>query len=203
MTRQAPEWATSQWFNTRQPLELARLRGQVVALETFQMLCPGCVSRGIPQAQRIHAGFGDQLVVVGMHSVFEHHQAMPPVALEAFLHEYRVSFPVAVDAHDATGVPQTMRAYRMRGTPTLTLIDHRGALRHQWFGHVEDLELGARIARLLAERDADARRPQLPLRSEGPGRPDARASTPGARPAPAPSTDAPSARPCADDACQP
>ncbi|MEN0061197.1 MAG: redoxin domain-containing protein [Myxococcota bacterium] len=154
MNEPAPEWKTSRWFNARNPRSLASLRGQVVALETFQMLCSGCVARGLPQAQRLTEAFGNSLVVVGMHSVFEHHAAMTPVALEAFLSEYRVTFPVGVDVHDASGVPQTMRAYRMRGTPTLTLIDRQGKLRHQWFGHVEDLELGASVAALLAEPKA-------------------------------------------------
>jgi len=148
----APEWKTSHWYNTPEQLSLSALRGQVVALEAFQMLCPGCVSRGLPQAQRLHAAFGDQLRVIGLHTVFEHHEAMTPVGLEAFLHEYKVGFPVGVDMHDDRGRPQTMHAYRMRGTPTLILIDHLGRLRHHWFGHVEDLELGARVATLLDER---------------------------------------------------
>lgn len=44
-----------------------------------------------------------------------------------------------------------MAAYAMRGTPTLTLIDRSGRIRHQHFGQVSDLVLGAQIAALLAE----------------------------------------------------
>ncbi|WP_277587920.1 hypothetical protein [Pseudomonas chlororaphis] len=85
---QAPAWQVERWFNTPEPLSLERLRGKVVVLEAFQMLCPGCVSEGLPQAQRAQATFSPQQVaVIGLHTVFEHHQAMTPVSLEAFLYE--------------------------------------------------------------------------------------------------------------------
>jgi len=150
----APEWQTSVWLNTPQPLSLAALRGRVVLLHAFQMLCPGCVSHALPQAQRVAASFADApLVVIGLHTVFEHHAVMGPDALRAFVHEYRIRYPVAVDAPGPNGdpLPLTMRAYDMQGTPTLVLIDALGRLRHQAFGAVDDLALGALIGQLLAE----------------------------------------------------
>ena len=72
-------------------------------------------------------------------------------ALAAFLHEYRIEVPVGIDAPTAEGVPETMRAYRMRGTPTTILIDRAGRLRTQQFGHLEDLRLGAAIQALIGE----------------------------------------------------
>lgn len=48
-------------------------------------------------------------------------------------------------------LPLTMQAYAMQGTPTLCLIDRRGNLRRQQFGLIDDLRLGAEIAKLLAE----------------------------------------------------
>jgi hypothetical protein len=90
----APSWRTTEWLNTPEPLTLEQLRGRVVLLHAFQMLCPGCVSRGIPQAQRVAELFaGAPLVVVGLHTVFEHHDGMKVESLRAFLHEYRVRFP--------------------------------------------------------------------------------------------------------------
>src|SRR5690242_15721297 len=119
--RLAPEWRTTDWLNTPEPLTLERLRGRVVLLHAFQMLCPGCVARGIPQAQRVAELFSrTPLVVVGLHTVFEHHEAMKIGSLRAFLHEYRIRFPVGVDAPDLEGgpIPQTMKEYAMQGTPT-------------------------------------------------------------------------------------
>ena len=149
----APELLTDQWFNSAEPVTLQSLRGKVVAIEAFQMLCPGCVSHGIPQAQRIQETFSrEDVVVLGLHTVFEHHQAMQPVSLEAFLQEYRVTFPVGVDRGDGQGIPATMQAYGMRGTPTLILVDKSGRLRQQWFGRPGDLIVGAEIMSLVKER---------------------------------------------------
>lgn len=156
----APAWHTTDWLNTAQPLTLEQLRGQVVLVHAFQMLCPGCVARGIPQAQRVAEAFsGAPLVVVGLHTVFEHHAAMQLASLKAFLHEYRVRFPVGVDAPDPRGgpLPLTMQAYAMRGTPTTLLIDAQGRLRQQVFGAHDDLRLGAELQTLLLEAGAEER----------------------------------------------
>ena len=147
-----PELSVDRWCNTSRPLTLAGLRGSVVAIEAFQMLCPGCVSHGLPQAQRLARTFGDELTVIGLHTVFEHHAAMTPVSLEAFLHEYRIDFPVGVDRHeDGDPTPVTMRRLGLRGTPSLVLVDRRGRMRAHHFGQVDDLTLGALVARLLDE----------------------------------------------------
>ncbi len=155
LVRPAPEWEVETWLNSREPLSLASLKGKVVLAGAFQMLCPGCVSQMIPQLIQVHRLFpSTDLVVVGLHTVFEHHAAMGPQALAAFLHEYRVPFPVAIDRASGTGdpLPRTMRRYGMRGTPTLLLIDRQGNLRGEFFGHVSDLQLGAEVASLIGER---------------------------------------------------
>lgn len=151
----APSWHVSQWFNTAQPITLEGLRGKIVVLHVFQMLCPGCVAHGLPQAQRLHAQFqGDGVVVVGLHSVFEHHAAMTPVSLAAFIHEYRIGFAVGVDLADQERpIPRTMQAYGLRGTPSLLVIDRQGSIRLHEFGQVDDLALGVFLGRLLAQGD--------------------------------------------------
>ncbi|WP_313539180.1 redoxin domain-containing protein [Sphingomonas sp.] len=151
----APEWQIDRWLNTETPLSLSALRGKVVLAGAFQMLCPGCVSTLIPQLIEVHRTFPAQdLAVIGLHAVFEHHEAMGPAALAAFVHEYRIPFPIAIDHPGPRGdpMPRTMRRYRMQGTPTLLLIDRAGRLRRQMFGHVPDLQLGALLASLLEEQ---------------------------------------------------
>ena len=148
----APELAVTRWFNTPDNPTLADFRGEVVVIETFQMLCPGCVSHGLPQAKRIQQNFGDDVTLLGLHTVFEHHDAMTPVSLEAFLHEYQITFPVGVDAHaPGAATPITMGRYRLRGTPSLVVIDRAGSIRLSAFGHIEDLAVGAGLARLIDE----------------------------------------------------
>lgn len=155
----APDWDVASWLNTDAPLSLADLRGSVVVVHAFQMLCPGCVSHGIPQAKSIHQAFPPGRVqVIGLHTVFEHHAAMTEVALRAFLHEYRIHFPVGIDRPDPRGnpIPATMQAWRMQGTPTLFILDEQGRIRLHHFGQLDDLRVGAVIGQLLAESDATA-----------------------------------------------
>lgn len=154
----APELQTSGWLNTTRPPTLASLRGKVVVLHTFQIFCPGCVQVGIPQAQRISQEFdSNRVAVIGLHTVFEHHAVMGRDALEVFVHEYRLRFPIGIDKYDGEpdgepkGVPLTMRAYQMQGTPTLILIDKSGRIRLHKFGHVSDLSVGFSIGALLSE----------------------------------------------------
>jgi thiol-disulfide isomerase/thioredoxin len=149
----APPILATEWLNTPDALSLEALRGRVVAVECFQMLCPGCVSHGLPQAGRIAETFRPKdVAVIGLHCVFEHHDAMMPVALRAFLHEYRIRFPVAVDMPGVPGpLPQTMSIWGLQGTPTLVLIDKSGRLRARHFGQVSDLALGAEIMMLTQE----------------------------------------------------
>ncbi len=79
-------------------------------------------------------------VVLGIHTVFEHHAAMTPASLEAFLHEYRLTFRVAVDralsrrarSHDDGGL-------RFHGTPSTVVIDRHGYIARQRFGPEDDL----------------------------------------------------------------
>jgi len=159
MTPAAPEWQVAEWLNVAGPLTLAGLQGRVVVAGAFQMLCPGCVAHLLPQLGRVHETFASMGVqVVGLHTVFEHHAAMTPLALRAFVHEYRIAFPVAVDrpGPDGEPLPATMRAYAMQGTPTLLLYDRRGGLRGQIFGPIPDLRLGAEIMALLGEGANDA-----------------------------------------------
>ena len=154
--RPAPEWQIAEWLNGGSDLGLSKLRGRTVAALAFQMLCPGCVSHALPQLQRLRAAFSeDSLAVVGLHTVFEHHEAQGRRdVLEAFLHENRIRFPVGIDSPGADGVPLTFRTYAMQGTPTLLLIDSAGRLRMQKFGHIDDLPLGAAVATLVAEAGA-------------------------------------------------
>lgn len=151
-----PELDVTRWFNTDVPLTMAGLKGRVVALVAFQMLCPGCVSHALPQAKRLYETFkSGEIAVIGLHTVFEHHGAVTPEALEAFIQEYRWPFPIAIDRPDETNPPVTMQAYEMQGTPSILLFDRQGRLRRHYLGQVDDLRLGAELMALsIEDRDA-------------------------------------------------
>jgi len=159
-TAHAPELLVHSWFNTDRHLLLAGLRGRVVVIAAFQVLCPSSIASGIPQAQRIHETFapGD-VAVIGLHATFEHHDAFNSAVLKAFIHEYRLKFPIAIDQpNPASPIPHTMERYKMRGTPSLVLIDRHGFVRKHAFGSVDDLRLGAEIGALLQEAEITAAR---------------------------------------------
>jgi thiol-disulfide isomerase/thioredoxin len=146
MKASALDLSVSQWFNAKNAITLEQLRGRIIVIGAFQMLCPTCVSQSIPQLIKLHQAFPeDRLIVIGLHTVFEHHQAMQSHALEAFIHEYRIRFPVGVDAHERDDpVPRTMRSLQFRGTPSTIVLDAAGDIRLHRFGHVDDFSLGSR-----------------------------------------------------------
>ncbi len=154
----APELLVQTWFNTDRPLLLSGLRGRVVVLAAFQVLCPNSIGGGIPQAQRIYETFEPKdVAVIGLHATFEHHDAFSPAVLKAFIHEYRLKFPIALDQPSPTSpIPHTMERYKMRGTPSLVLIDRHGLVRKHTFGPVDDLRIGAEIGALTQEADTVA-----------------------------------------------
>jgi len=77
----APEWATTQWFNSA-PLSLDALRDRIVVLGAFQMLCHGCVAHGLPQMRNVDETFRRaDIAEEGLHPVFENHSAMSPDSL--------------------------------------------------------------------------------------------------------------------------
>lgn len=166
---QTPELAVSEWFNSPEPITLAGLRGRPVFLHAFQALCPGCVSDAVPQLHKLEQVFGNtDLAIVGVHTVFEHHAAMTPVTLKAFLHEYRIKSPVGVDLADqSSDIPITMQRFALRGTPSSVLIGRDGRIINQTFGVEADLVLGARIAMALSERVPDLLSPEIDQVADG------------------------------------
>lgn len=141
----------SEWINS-EPIDVASLRGKVVVVEAFQMLCPGCVTHSLPQAKMIRKLFSpDQVAVIGLHTVFEHHEVMTPKALRVFASEFGLTFPIAIDRPRGHGLPATMAHYDLQGTPSTLLVDRQGIVRNIAFGQINDMAMGAVVAELVAE----------------------------------------------------
>lgn len=149
---EAPALQVAQWLNTDSAVTLDSLRGRVVVLHAFQMLCPACVTHSLPQAKMTRQLFAERdVAVIGLHTVFEHHQVMTPAALDAFVREYRYTFPIGIDTPASGSVPATMRAHQLQGTPSVVLLDRQGCIRLSRFGVIDDMALGAAIGQLVAE----------------------------------------------------
>ena len=153
-----PELSVAKWINTREPLTLKALKGRVVVISAFQMFCQGSLSHGLPQLKRIAERFNSSdVVVIGLHTPFEHQEAISLAALEAFVQAYRWPFPIAADEPDGKKTPKTFTAYEMRGTPTILVFDRQGRLRRHYLGQVDDIRLSAEIMALCIE---DAKAPR-------------------------------------------
>ena len=164
----APELSAIAWLNTPAPIALENLRGKVVVLHAFQMLCPGYVSHGLPQAAEISAMYRrDEVQVIGLHSVFEHHAVMTLDALKAFVYEYRLQFPIAVDQPSEVGpLPVTMQKFNLQGTPSLVLANKTGAIRFNHFGRVSDMQVGNMMGQLLMEEGGSQDSKDKPVSAE-------------------------------------
>lgn len=148
----APEIAAGAWLNTPEPLSLEHFRGRVVAIFAFQRKCEGCIQLSLPQARELWESFDRaDLIVLGLHCPFESSSRSDRSALQQFLDEHNLKFPVAIDADGESWQPETFSRYSMQGTPTLVLIGRNGTRRMQRTGHVSDILLGAAVQELIDE----------------------------------------------------
>lgn len=152
-----PEIQAAAWLNTETPPTLKGLKGRVVVLAAFQQHCPGSLKHGLPQAARLAAAFNDdEVVVIGLNTPFEDAAKQDKAALETFVAEHGLSFPIALDKTGSKGsLPKTMETYEIQGTPTVLIFDRQGRLRRHYLGQLDDLRLGAEVMALTIEaRDA-------------------------------------------------
>jgi peroxiredoxin len=147
-----PEFQTSAWLNTDTSPKLKDLKGKVVVVAAFQQHCPGSVKHGLPQAARLaHVFSDDEVVIIGLNTPFEHTDKQTKQTLAAFVEEHGLSFPVALDKANGKGLPKTMEAFEIQGTPTVLIFDRQGRLRRHYLGQVDDLRIGAEVMALTIE----------------------------------------------------
>ncbi len=149
----APPLLARHWLNIDRAPRLEELRGRVVVIQAFQMMCPACILHALPQAARIQAAFEpNEVAVIGVHALFEHDEPTRTRTLTTFLYEYGVEIPVGVDVAALDGrTPTITDAYGFAGTPSMVILDREGLLRAHVLGRPSDLLVGASIATLLAE----------------------------------------------------
>jgi thiol-disulfide isomerase/thioredoxin len=116
----APQLTGRGWLNTGgRSLDLETLKGRVVLLDFWTFCCINCL-HVLDELRPLEAQFGDDLVVIGVHSPkFEHEK--DAVALAAAVERYGVEHPVLDDPEMTT-----WRSYAARAWPTLVLIDPEG-----------------------------------------------------------------------------
>jgi thiol-disulfide isomerase/thioredoxin len=144
----APEIVGAGGFlNTREPLSLAQLRGRVVLLDFWTSACINCV-HVLDELRELEERFGDDLVVVGVHSPkFDHEQDHE--AVEAAVGRLGIRHPVLDDPRR-----ETWRAYGVRAWPTLVLIDPEGYIALQVSGEGRAGQIAQATETLLAAHAA-------------------------------------------------
>ncbi|MBS0232598.1 MAG: TlpA family protein disulfide reductase [Proteobacteria bacterium] len=153
-----PEIIAQRWLNSETKRTLKAEKGKVVVVAIWQLICPGSLKFGLPQAMRLRNAFEDsEVTVFALHMPFERLDEQTPEKVEAYLSENGITIPVALDKPDGDGLPETMKAYELQGTPALLLFDRQGRLRRHYLGAVDDFRLGAEVMALLIE-DKDSPR---------------------------------------------
>ncbi len=154
LNQPAPAWHIAGWFNANNDLSLEKLRGRVIVLHTFSDVMSGMRCSWDPTGAILARNIRCPCSCGSTHCLrtSRRHAA---AALRAFLHEYRVNFPLGVDAHESgQDIPLPIHAPRMYGTPTLILIDRFGIVHYHAFGRPDDMPVAAQMAMLLSERVA-------------------------------------------------
>jgi thiol-disulfide isomerase/thioredoxin len=143
----APEFPSGSWFNVAEPLSLRQLRGKVVLLDFWTFCCANCL-HVIEELHTLERDFGDELVIIGVHSPkFEHEKSDRAVA--AATERYQVSHPVFNDPE-----LRLWQQYAVRAWPTLVLIDPDGYVVAQAAGEGQASGLALMISELIARHDA-------------------------------------------------
>lgn len=142
------------WFNTREPLGMARLRGRLVLLDFWTFCCINC-QHVLPVLARLEAHFGDHLVVIGVHSPkFAAERDPANVAQAIARHDIR--HPVVHDP-DFT----IWKDYAVRAWPTLVFISPQGEVMGQYAGEPDPERLLMGVGEMLRGVTAPAQ--SLPL----------------------------------------
>ena len=119
-TQPAPEFAPGlTWFNVQAPLTLAELRGKIVLLDFWTQGCINC-QHIIPDLKRLEAEYGDQLVVIGVHSG-KYSEEQDDAAVQEAIDRFQLEHPVVNDPDFIV-----WRNWGARAWPTIALIDPAG-----------------------------------------------------------------------------
>jgi peroxiredoxin len=130
-------------------IDLEQYRGQVVLLNFWATWCEPC-ERELPALQAAHEQYGNQgLTIIGVNLADDElRNGTTPEEIRAFLDQYGVSFPIALDVEG-----KTTDAYRVFPLPTSFFIDPTGQIRYV---HVSELKFDDVIARFNELRTVTA-----------------------------------------------
>lgn len=107
------------WFNVQQPLTLQQLKGKVVLLDFWTLGCINC-QHIIPDLKKLEDEFGNQLVVIGVHSG-KYSTEHDDQSIKDAIKKYGLEHPVLNDPDFVV-----WNTFGANAWPTLALIDPAG-----------------------------------------------------------------------------
>jgi len=124
-------------------VSLSDLKGQVVVLNLWASWCPPCRAE-MPALQRLYEeNQARGLVVLGANITAQDNLT----AVEAFVQEFNLTFPILLDTSGTVG-----RTYRMRAFPTTFFIDREGVIQRVIVGGpMSEITLQSTVEQLLEE----------------------------------------------------
>lgn len=133
----------AEWLNTANPVDLKELRGKIVLLDFWTYCCINCI-HVLPDLKLLEKKYEKELVVIGVHSAKFSNEKLTKNIREAIL-RYEIKHPVVNDNE-----MEIWRRFRVRGWPTLALIDPDGKYVGQKSGE-GNLELFDRLIGEIAK----------------------------------------------------
>lgn len=116
----APELPNNlEWFNTKEAIRLADLKGRVILLDFWSYCCINCMHI-IPDLKYLENKYGDRLVVIGIHSPKFPNERVGAHVQKA-INRNHIRHPVANDP-----LFQTWKSYGIRAWPSIIVIDPEG-----------------------------------------------------------------------------
>ncbi len=109
----------TEWLNTSHPIDLKDLRGKIVVLDFWTYCCINCM-HVLPDLKFLEEKYGNQLVVIGVHSAKFENEKLSQNIREAIL-RYEIQHPVVNDSEMLI-----WRKFGVRAWPTLALVDPEG-----------------------------------------------------------------------------
>ncbi|WP_043802388.1 peroxiredoxin family protein [Deinococcus gobiensis] len=115
---------------------------------TFNLECPGCVSRGVPFLKRLHGEFGDRVNLLAVHTSLGHRDLargdVEPTLVKFARDFARLPFAVALDLDGSFA-----RHWHTEGTPYWLAFAPGGELLRSVYGSQENAQ--TRLQYLLEE----------------------------------------------------
>lgn len=142
----APEFPkTTIWLNSKKPLSLAELKGQVLLLDFWTYCCINCL-HVLPDLKYLEEKYQDQpFLVIGVHAAkFFNERNIENI--ESAIARYEIGHPVAVDEGRVI-----WESYAVSAWPSFVLIDAAGRIRGTLSGEGKRNQLDWAIAGLLKE----------------------------------------------------